>query len=367
MKLRVGVVGVGPMGQGHAKHYHGLPGCDLVAVADPDPQRRAEVALKTGCMAFADYKDLIGRVDAVTIATPTVTHHDIALPFIEAGVHVLVEKPMAESVEVAEAIDRAAKDKGVVLQVGHIERFNPAFRAAKKVVSDPRYVITDRLSPYAFRSMDIGVVLDLMIHDLDIVNEFVDDEVVRLEAIGIPVLSPSEDMCDARLHFKDGAIADLRASRVSMKRMRKIRMFQRDAYLSIDYQANSISIFKKSDAYMSGDLDPLKVDLSKLDDPYSFVFGELLEVQELSITSHDALREELKSFMAACRGEHPPEVPGAHGLRAVRLAHEIQAASDRYLRKEAKRAGIDVPFDPLSKTEIDREPPTARYDETDDD
>lgn len=365
MKLRVGVVGVGPMGQGHAKHYHGLPGCDLVAVADPDPAKRAEVALKTGCMAFADPKDLIGRVDAVTIATPTITHYDIAVPFIEAGIHVLVEKPMAQSVEVAQALDAAAKAKGVVLQVGHIERFNPAFQAAKKVVNDPRYVITDRLSPYAFRSMDIGVVLDLMIHDLDIVLEFLDDDVLSLEAIGIPVLSPSEDMCDARLHFKDGAIADLRASRVSMKRMRKIRMFQQDAYLSIDYQANSISIFRKSEAYRSGALDPLKVDLGALDDPYSFVFGELLEVQELSIASHDALREELKSFMGACRGEHPPEVPGAHGLRAVRLAHDIQAASDRYLRREATRAGIPIPVNPLTKTEVDRAPDTTRYDAED--
>ncbi|MGE0713673.1 MAG: Gfo/Idh/MocA family protein [Planctomycetota bacterium] len=342
-KLRVGVVGTGPMGQGHVKHYSGLAGCELVAVVDQDPRRRADAALKSGARAFADPRELIGRVDAVSIATPTTSHRELACMFLEAGVHALVEKPMAESVEAAEAIIRAAESSGAVLQIGHIERFNPAFRAAKEVVSDPRYVIADRLSPYAFRSMDIGVVLDLMIHDLDIVLEFLDDEVVSLEAIGIPVLSKTEDMCDARLRFKGGAIADIRASRVSMKRMRKIRMFQRNAYLSIDYQANSISIFKKSPAYEQGELDPTKIDVTQLEDPYGFVFGQLLDVAEHSITSSDALRDELQSFLAACRGEHPPEVTGAHGLRAVRLAEQIRQTVNTYLRKEADRAGLALP------------------------
>jgi predicted dehydrogenase len=342
-KLRVGVVGVGPMGRGHVRHYGAIPSCDLVGVVDKDPQRRAEAALKSGARSFADAKELIGRVDAVSIATPTTTHRALAELFIDAGVHVLVEKPMAETVEAAQAIANAADAKGVVLQIGHIERFNPAFRAAKEVVSDPRYVIADRLSPYAFRSIDVGVVLDLMIHDLDIVLEFLDDEIESIEAIGVPVLSPTEDMCDARLRFRGGAIADVRASRVSMKRMRKIRMFQRNAYLSIDYQNNSISIFKKSDAYEAGDIDPNKIDPSKLEDPYGFVFGELLDVQEHSITSSDALCDELTSFLAACRGEHPPEVTGAHGLRAVRLAHEIQGAVTGYLQREALRAGVTLP------------------------
>lgn len=341
-KLRVGVVGTGPMGRGHVKHYAGLEGCDLVGVVDRDPQRRAEAALSSGARAFADPKELIGRVDAVSIATPTTTHKDLALMFMDAGVHVLVEKPMAETTAAAEAMLRGAKDKGVVLQIGHIERFNPAFRAAKEVVSDPRYVIADRLSPFSFRSVDIGVVLDLMIHDLDIVLEFIDDEVESLEAIGIPVLAATEDMCDARLRFKGGAIADIRASRVSMKKMRKIRMFQQNAYLSIDYQGNSISIFRKGAKFASGELDPLTIDPSTLEDPYGFVFGELLDVTENSITSSDALRDELRSFLDACRGLHPPEVTGAHGLRAVRLADQIQDAVQTYLQREAGRVGLDL-------------------------
>jgi predicted dehydrogenase len=343
MKLRTAVVGVGPMGKGHVKHYGGIPGCELVAVVDADPARRAEAAMRSGARAFADVKDLIGRVDAVSIATPTTTHRDVAMPLIEAGIHVLIEKPLAEDPVSGRELVDAAKEKGVVLQVGHIERFNPAFRAAKEVINDPRYVVCDRLSPYAFRSRDISVVLDLMIHDLDILLTFLTADLVSLEAIGLPVLSNSEDMCDVRLRFADGALADVRASRVSMKRMRKIRLFQRDAYVSIDYDAKKISIFRKSEAYAKGDLDPSQIDPSKLDDPFGFVFGELLDVQEHEIATSDALRDELISFLAACRGEHPPEVPGEDGLRAVELADRIRRNVLDFLRGEAERAGIDLP------------------------
>lgn len=342
-KLRVGVVGVGPMGQGHVKHYKSIAGCDLVAISDMDPARRGETALKTGAMAFADPKDMIGRVDAVSIATPTVTHLELALRFIDAGVHVLVEKPMAASSREAEEIVDAARRKGVVLQVGHIERFNPAFKAAKAVVNDPRYIVADRLSPYSFRSRDIGVVHDLMIHDLDIILEFMADEVASLEGMGLPVLSHTEDMADARIRFANGALADVRSSRVSMKKMRKIRLFQGDGYVSIDYGANTISIFRKSEAFRSGALDPQTLDPRELEDPFKFVFGQLLEVQELSLTSTDALRDQLASFLEACRGEHAPVVPGEDGLRAVRLADRVQAEVQAYLVREADRAGIQLP------------------------
>lgn len=343
MKLRVGVVGVGPMGQGHVKHYRTIAGCELVAISDMDPARRAETATKNGVMGFADPRDLVGRVDAVSIATPTVTHLEIALMFIEAGVHVLVEKPMAMTSREAEEIVAAAKRKGVVLQVGHIERFNPAFKAAKEVVNDPRYIVADRLSPYSFRSRDIGVVHDLMVHDLDIILEFVGDDVASLEAIGIPVLSQTEDMVDARLRLRNGALADVRSSRVSMKKMRKIRLFQSDGYVSIDYGGNSMSIFRKSDDYRSGKIDPSTIDPRVLEDPFKFVFGKLLDVQEHSLTSTDALRDQLTSFLEACRGEHPPVVTGEDGLRAVRLADRIQAEVQHYVAREADRAGIQVP------------------------
>lgn len=361
MTTRVAVIGVGPMGQGHAKHYRDLPGCELVAVVDPDPARRAETAMRTGCQAFADVKDLIGKVDAVSIATPTVTHRDLALPCIEAGIHVLVEKPLAQSAQLAEEIVQAAEKAGVVLQVGHIERFNPAFKAAKKVVHDPRYMVADRLSPYSFRSRDISVILDLMVHDLDIILEFQSDEIDRVEAIGIPVLSPMEDMCDVRLYFKNGALADVRASRVSMQKLRKIRLFQSDAYLVIDYGSNSISTVRKSDYFRSGQIDPATLDASTLEDPFAFVFGRLLDVKHSAIESSDALRDELKSFLEACRGEHAPEVSGRDGLRAVRLADMIQRAVTDYLRREASRAGITLPAGVARRTDRHSEPPTERH------
>jgi len=342
VKLRVGVIGVGPMGMGHVKHYRALDDCELVAVVDRDPQRRAHAATLGGAQAFSDVAEILDRVDAVSIASPTTTHTAIALQCIEAGIHVLVEKPLAQTEAHARQIVDAAKAKGVVLQVGHIERFNPAFSAAKEVVNDPRYVIADRLSPYSFRSRDIGVVLDMMIHDLDIIFEFIEDEVESFEALGIPVLSPSEDMCDVRLRFKGGAIADVRASRVSMKRMRKFRLFQSDGYVSIDYGQRSISTFRMSEAVRSGKVDPLSVDPSTLADPFSYVFGEMLEVEEHSMESKDALKAELRSFLDACRGLHPPEVSGEEGLRAVRLADQIQVAVGEYLEREAKRAGIDL-------------------------
>ncbi|MCA8921346.1 MAG: Gfo/Idh/MocA family oxidoreductase [Planctomycetes bacterium] len=343
MKLRVGVIGVGPMGMGHVRHYRALEDCDLVAVVDRDPARRAEAATLSGAQAFASVEEILDRVDAVSIASPTITHTEVALKCIEAGIHVLVEKPLAQSEALARQIVDAAAAKGVTLQVGHIERFNPAFSAAKEVVNDPRYVIADRLSPYSFRSRDIGVVFDMMIHDLDIIFEFLDDEVASFEALGIPVLSPSEDMCDVRLRFKGGAIADVRASRVSMKRMRKFRLFQSDGYVSIDYGQRSISTFRMSDKVRSGELDPLTVDPSQLEDPFGFVFGEMLDVEEYSMESKDALRAELRSFLDACRGLHPPEVTGEDGLRAVRLADQIQIAVQEYLAQEAARAGIQLP------------------------
>jgi predicted dehydrogenase len=341
--VRVGVIGCGPMGQGHIKHYASLPGCDLVGVLDKLPERRFEASVKTGATAYSELEPMLEKVDAVSIASPTTTHRDLALKCMEAGVHVLVEKPLAQDATEAEEIVAAAEKHGVVLMVGHIERFNPAFAAAKEVVNDPRYVVADRLSPYSFRSQDIGVVLDLMIHDLDIILEFVAQDVTSLEAIGLPVISASEDMCDARLRFAGGALADVRASRVSLKRMRKFRLFQSDGYVSIDYNEKTITTFRKTEEYRKGEIDPSTIDPALLEDPYGFVFGGLLEVKEHSMVEVDALRAELESFLGACRGEHPPLVPGSDGLRAVRLASRIQLDVAHFLSKESERAGIELP------------------------
>ncbi|MBI3725836.1 Gfo/Idh/MocA family oxidoreductase [bacterium] len=342
--MRLGVIGTGHLGQHHARIYRGMAGVALAGIVDTDPRRRFEVATLTGAQAFADWRELLGRVDAVSVVVPTTLHREIALPFIEAGVHVLVEKPIAATVEDASSLVDAARRKNVVLQVGHIERFNQAIRAAERFISDPRYVVADRLAPYSFRSKDIGVVLDLMVHDLDILLEFVKDPVARAEGLGVPVLSRSEDIADARLTFSSGCVADLRASRISLKRMRKIRFFQRTAYVSIDYDSRRVSVFRRSRAVEEGEIDPSKLDPRDLADPQGFVFSSLLDHEEFEMgKGEDALTAELASFIEACRGEHAPVVPGEHGLRAVEVALRIQREIEEYVAREATRAGIPMP------------------------
>jgi predicted dehydrogenase len=343
--MRVGVVGIGHLGQHHARIYRTLPGVELAAVADTDPQRRFEVGTRLGVRAFESWRDMIDRVDAVSVVVPTTFHREIALPFIEAGKHVLVEKPIAATVADAKALVDAARARGTVLQVGHIERFNPALRAAERFIEDPRYVVADRIAPPTFRSKDIGVVLDLMVHDLDILLEFVKDPVARLEALGIPVLSSTEDMADARITFANGCVADLRASRISMKKMRKIRFFQRTAYVSIDYDQRRVTVFRRSKAVEDALIDPTTIDPREHGaDLQAFVFANLLEHEEFAMPQdQDALTAELTSFVEAARGEHAPVVPGEHGLRAVEVALRIQAEIGGYVEREARRLGMKLP------------------------
>jgi predicted dehydrogenase len=356
--MRVGVVGTGHLGKHHARIYRNMPGVKLEAIADSDPARRLEVATLTGARAFADWRDLIGRVDAVSVVVPTTFHREVAIPLIEAGIHVLVEKPLASTADDARAIVEAARGKNTILQVGHIERFNPAIRQAERFIDDPRYVVADRLAPYSFRSKDIGVVLDLMVHDLDILLEFVKDPVARIEGLGIPVLSRSEDMADARITFAGGCVADLRASRISMKRMRKIRFFQRSAYVSIDYDARRVSVFRRSKAVEDETIDASLLDPRELEDPQGFVLAKLLEVEEFEMDKgEDALTAELGSFIEACRGEHAAVVPGEHGLRAVEAALKIQGEIASYVAREAKRAGIPIPDMARAPLAIDPPPP----------
>jgi predicted dehydrogenase len=338
--LKAGVVGVGHLGRHHARIYTELDGVRLDSISDTDPGRRLEVATRTGSRAFADYKDMIGRIDLVSIVVPTSYHLEVTKPFIEAGIHVLVEKPLAATVEDAQAICDLADKHNVILQVGHIERFNPAILEAQKIVNDPRYVVADRIAPYSFRSGDIGVVLDLMIHDLDIILQLIPSAVKSVEALGLPVMSQAEDIADARIWFENGALADLKTSRVSFKRMRKIRFFQSDAYLSIDYNDRKIWVYrKKGKGFDASSIDPHSVE-----DPLKLIMDKYLTVEELSMGEEsDALTMELSSFLDACRGYHPPAVTGEHGLRAVKVARIIQSQIHQYLIRESERVGVAIP------------------------
>jgi predicted dehydrogenase len=304
-KLRVAVVGVGHLGRHHARILSSLPDVDLVGVADRDRARAAEIAGASGTRATAEFTDFLGSVDAVTVAVPTEGHLEVARPFLERGVAVLVEKPLARSLEEADAIIAAAARSGATLAVGHTERHNPAVRAARVFIDRPRFIEVHRLGTFPERSLDIDVVFDLMIHDLDVVRSLVGSEVASIEAVGVPVLTGRVDIANARLRFENGCIANITASRISRDRVRKIRLFQANAYISIDYASQEVEMYK----------------LVRPPEGRHLIDGGRLEVPR-----EEPLRREIVDFLEAVRTRRQPEVTGADGRSAVALA---QAITDR--------------------------------------
>jgi predicted dehydrogenase len=300
--LRVAVIGVGHLGRHHARILAALPGVELVAVVDTNRARADEIASSCGTAAAYDARDVEGRVDAVTIAVPTESHLRVALPFLRAGAGVLVEKPMARSLAEADAMIAAAAEAGGALAVGHTERFNPAVAAARPLLPDPRFIEVHRLGTFPERSLDIDVVFDLMIHDLDVVLSIVDAEVASIDAVGVPVLTGRVDIANARLRFANGCIANLTASRISRDRVRKIRFFQPSAYLSIDYAAQKVEIYRLEKG--SG-------------------ATPTIEGGELAVATEEPLVRELRDFVAACVARRAPLVTGAEGRRALAVAQQI--------------------------------------------
>jgi predicted dehydrogenase len=302
MALRVGVVGVGHLGKHHARILSTLHGVDLVAVVDKNPARAAEIAAASGTTALTDARQLDGRVDAVTLAVPTELHHEISLPFLRAGIPVLVEKPIARTLGEADAMVDAAAQAGVVLAVGHTERFNPAVDVARGILVDPRFIEVHRLGTFPERSLDIDVVFDLMIHDLDVVLSLVPADVESIEAVGVPVLTGRVDIANARVRFANGCIANLTASRISRDRVRKIRFFQPAAYLSIDYAAQKVEMWRLTQG--NGGVPAIE--------------GGDLPVQE-----EEPLKRELQDFVDAVVSRRTPRVAGQQGRRALALAQQI--------------------------------------------
>jgi predicted dehydrogenase len=302
--VRVAVVGVGHLGRHHARVLSSLADAALVGIVDADPGRAAEIAGATGTQVVARVADLIGEVDAVSVAVPTEAHAGVALPLLEAGIHVLLEKPMTRSIEEADRLLAAARDAGAMLAVGHIEHFNPAVLAARPHIHEPRFIEVHRLGTFPERSLDIDVVFDLMIHDLGLVLELVGSDVVGIEAVGVPVLTPRVDIANARLKFANGCIANITASRISRDQVRKIRFFQRNTYLSIDYRAQEVEAWR---------LVPQEGGLPRIE-------GGKLEVER-----DEPLRRELADFVGAIRERRPPGVTGAQGRAALVLANEIVA------------------------------------------
>src|SRR5262252_7903914 len=274
MALRMAVIGVGHLGRHHARILASLPGVELVAVVDTNRARAQEIAAAHRTQALFDACDLDGQVDAVTIAVPTEIHRDIARPFLESGVAALVEKPLARTVPEADELIAAASSRGTVLAVGHTERFNPAIAAARPFLADPRFIEVHRLGTFPERSLDIDVVFDLMIHDLDVVLSLVNADVEAIDAVGVPVLTGRVDIANARVRFANGCIANLTASRISRERVRKIRFFQPATYVSIDYAAQKVEVWR-------------------------LVKGPSIEGGELPVANEEPLKRELVDFIAA--------------------------------------------------------------------
>jgi predicted dehydrogenase len=300
--LRVAAIGVGHLGRHHARILSSLPGASLVGVVDIKADRAAEIAAAHGSRPFTDYRDLVGQVDAVSIAVPTQAHLEVASAFLERGIPVLVEKPLARSVDEADRMIALAESRGAVLAVGHTERFNPAVAAAARLLQDPRFIEVHRLGTFPERSLDIDVVFDLMIHDLDVVLSIVPAAVASIEAVGVPVLTGRVDIANARLRFENGCIANITASRISRDRVRKIRFFQPDAYLSIDYAAQEVEVYR---LVRGADIRP----------------G--IQGGKLDVAREEPLVRELADFLGAVREGRQPLVTGHDGRRALDLAERI--------------------------------------------
>jgi predicted dehydrogenase len=316
--IRVGVVGVGYLGRFHAEKYAGMKEVKLVGAVDIIPERAESVARRFGAEAFTDYMALMGKVDAVSVVVPTPVHFSISRDFLENHVDVLIEKPMAETLEEADTLIEIADSKGAIIQVGHLERFNPAVVALRNVVDCPLFIESHRLSIFKERGTDVDVVLDLMIHDIDIILNFVKAELKSIHAVGVPVISPRVDIANARLIFENGCVANVTASRISMKDMRKIRIFQKDAYVSVDYANHGIMIIRKDDQGTGLPVPGMSMERSNFD-------------------KADSLETELRSFVDSVKTRQTPLVSGRDGRNALRVAlsimDQIKATNKRFMGK----------------------------------
>jgi predicted dehydrogenase len=295
--VKVGVAGVGHMGKEHARIYSESKGAELVGVHDSNPDTARKIAEKHRTRAFSSLEEMVEAVEAASIVTPTTTHLSIAAPFLKKGKHVLVEKPIAMDTAEARELVNLADQHGAKLAVGHVERFNPVLAALEERLGRPRFIEAHRLSPYPGRSTDIGVVMDLMIHDLEIILHLVRSPVTSVDAVGVPVLSKGEDIANARIRFANGCVANLTTSRISPEKLRKIRVFQDDAYLSLDYMKQEGEIYKRLDGKITRDKIP--------------------------VMKGEPLKNQLEEFLDNVRHGTDPRVGGSHGFEALKLASQI--------------------------------------------
>ncbi|HSW01267.1 MAG TPA: Gfo/Idh/MocA family oxidoreductase [Sedimentisphaerales bacterium] len=329
-KIRTAVVGAGKMGSIHAKVYSQLPDSQLVAVVDADKAKASQLAEKYGCEVYTDCAEILGKVDAVTIATPTTTHLELAKLFLRNRIPVLVEKPLASSVREGRKIVSWARRYDTVVAVGHSERCNPVAQALKRLDIEPKFIEAQRVSPYPFRSTDVGVVLDIMIHDIDIILSLARSKIKRVDAVGVTVIQGGEDICNARLVFDNGCIANLTASRLALKTERRVRVFSRQAYVSIDYLKKG-GIVIKTDPNKNV-VDMIKEWRGRSDfDPASVNWPDMLHVEQLAIDDKEPIRLEQEAFLRAVKDRSfAPEVSAEEGLAALRCAQKILRAVKKH-------------------------------------
>ncbi|MBE3602510.1 Gfo/Idh/MocA family oxidoreductase [bacterium] len=309
-ELRAAVVGAGRLGAFHARKYAAIEGVRLTHVADIDPERARALAAELGAAAAGGHRELIGKIDLASVAAPGVSHHAIASELMAAGIDVLVEKPMAATFDEARDLKEIARRTGRILQIGHLERFNPAVMRLRSIVAAPRFVECHRLAPFTERGVDVDVVLDLMVHDLDVIQCVTGASgVTALEALGVAVLTDQIDVANARIRFANGLIANLNASRVAPRRERKIRFFQPDAYISVDYEARRIQIYRKSP-------------------PAPGAAFPTISAEQIDLGDADPLRDEIAAFVASVRGRTPPPVTADDGLRVMELSERIRRAME---------------------------------------
>ena len=313
-KIRVGVIGVGYLGKFHAEKYSRMKDVQLVGVVDIDKSRAEKAAADLGTCALTDYRDLYGMVDAVSVVVPTDSHYAVGAAFLKQDVDVLIEKPMTASLEQADELINIAESKRRILQIGHLERFNPVVTALKDIVHNPMFIEAHRLSIFKNRSTDVSVVLDLMIHDIDIIMNVVRSEIKSIHAAGVPVICEHADIANVRLEFESGCVANVTASRISIKDQRKIRLFQKDTYLSVDFAGREITVIRRDEKRTAGVIPGM-------------------DVQQLSIAEADVLEKELASFIEAVCSRKTPVVSGYAGRRALEVALNIMDQINTAIRR----------------------------------
>ncbi len=312
-EIRVGVVGIGHLGTYHLQKYQKLSGCRIVGVSDIEVERAASAAATFGCEAFSDHRDLIGKIDAVSISVPTVSHHSIARDFLQEGIDVLLEKPITLTLEEADNLIMIAEDSGAILQIGFVERFNPAIVALKNIIGAPLFIESHRLHPFFSRGTDVDVILDLMIHDLDIIIDSVQSPVATLDAVGVSVLSDKVDIANVRITFESGCVANITASRVTSKKMQKIRIFEVKGYHSVDFAKRELISLRRTNSKGTG-----------------------MEISEnqVDVVMNDPLEEEIGAFIESVATRRPPLVSGREGRKSLELAlmivEKIEERKDYY-------------------------------------